>query len=217
MALAFGKAKGKAETSRVKTMEYKDGENAVRLFGGVLPRYVYWLKGKNNKDIPVECLAFSREDERFDNTQEDPVPDFYPDKKCSWSYVINGINLATGEEVAVNLKKKLYQHIVETAESLGDPTDPEEGWDIVFKRVKTGAHAFNVEYNLMPLKCKKRPLTEAERAVVAAAKSIDDKYPRPTPEDIRKLLTKIQTTGSDEGEGDEGTDAAAGEAARELG
>ena len=48
------------------------------LFGGVLPRYIYWLKGSNNKDIPVECLAFDREQERFNNAETDHVQRFFP-------------------------------------------------------------------------------------------------------------------------------------------
>jgi hypothetical protein len=61
MALKFGETKGKAVKKSVESYEYKDGENLVRLVGGVLPRYVYWLKGTNNKDIPLEFLAFDRE------------------------------------------------------------------------------------------------------------------------------------------------------------
>ena len=38
----------------------------------------------------------------------------------------------------VNLKKKLWEQIITAAEDLGDPTDPESGWDVQFKRVKTG-------------------------------------------------------------------------------
>ena len=48
MALSFKQTKGKAQKSSVEAYEYKDGENSVRLIGGVLPRYVYWVKGTNN-------------------------------------------------------------------------------------------------------------------------------------------------------------------------
>ena len=51
MALKFGETKGKAVKKSVEAYEYKDGENTVRLIGGVLPRYVYWLKGTNNKAV----------------------------------------------------------------------------------------------------------------------------------------------------------------------
>ena len=79
MALSFKNTKGKAQSNKVESYEYKDGENTVRLVGGVLPRYIYWLKGTNNKDIPVECLAFSREKEKFDNVEKDHVNEYFPD------------------------------------------------------------------------------------------------------------------------------------------
>lgn len=192
MALSFKNTKGKAQSNKVEAYEYKDGENTVRLVGGVLPRYVYWIKGTNNKDIPIECLAFSREKEKFDNLQKDHVATFFPELKCSWSYTVNCIDPKDGKVKALNLKKKLFEQIVSTAEDLGmDPTDFDEGFDIVFNRSKTGPLAFNVSYDLKPLKCKKRALTEAERAVASAAKSIDEKYPRPTEAEVLALLEKL--------------------------
>ena len=214
MALSFKQTKGKAQSNKVETYEYKDGENTVRLVGGVLPRYIYWLKGTNNKDIPVECLAFSREKEKFDNVEKDAVPEFFPDAKCSWSYSVNCIDPKSGKVVALNLKKKLFEQIVTAAEDLGDPTDYDTGWDIVFKRVKTGPLAFNVEYTLQVLRCKPRALTPEERALADAAKSIDEKYPRPTEAEVRALLEKITTNQETD---DETGDEAEREAVKDLG
>jgi hypothetical protein len=214
MAISFKNTKGKAQSNKVESYEYKDGENTVRLVGGVLPRYIYWLKGSNNKDIPVECLAFSREKEKFDNLQKDHVPDFFPDLKCSWSYTVNCIDPKDGKVKALNLKKKLFEQILTAAEDLGDPTDFDTGWDIVFKRVKTGPLAYNVEYQLQVLRCKTRALSEAERELVNASKSIDEKYVRPTEDEVLALLTKI-TTNSDDENGD--GDSAEQEAVKELG
>lgn len=214
MAISFKNTKGKAQSNKVESYEYKDGENVVRLVGGVLPRYIYWLKGSNNKDIPVECLAFSRDKEKFDNLQKDHVPDFFPDLKCSWSYTVNCIDPKDGKVKALNLKKKLFEQILTAAEDLGDPTDFDTGWDVVFKRVKTGPLAYNVEYQLQVLRCKTRALSDAERELVNASKSIDEKYVRPTEDEVLALLTKI-TTNSDE-EGGDG-DSAEQEAVKELG
>lgn len=199
MALKFNETKGKAVKKSVESYEYKDGENTVRLIGGVLPRYVYWLKGTNNKDIPVECLAFDRDKEKFNNKETDHVPTFFPDKKCSWSYSINCIDPKDGKVKVLNLKKKLFEQILTAAEDLGDPTDYDSGWDIVFKRVKTGPLPYNVEYQLAVLKCKRRALSEAERALAEAAESIDTKYPRPSAEEVLETLTKI----TEASEGDE--------------
>jgi hypothetical protein len=191
MALSFSKTKGKAQSNKVESYEYKDGENVVRLVGGVLPRYIYWLKGSNNKDIPVECLAFNREKEKFDNLEHDYVPEFFPDVKCSWSYSINCIDVKQNKVVALNLKKKLFEQILSASEDLGDPTDYDTGWDVVFKRIKTGPLPFNVEYQLQVLRCKPRELTPDERSLAESAKSIDEKFLRATPDEIKALLEKI--------------------------
>lgn len=192
MALSFKQTKGKAQTSKVEAYEYKDGENSVRLIGGVLPRYVYWVKGTNNKDIPIECLAFSREKEKFDNLEKDWVQDAYPDLKCSWSYAVNCIDPKDGKVKVLNLKKKLFEQILTAAEDLGDPTDYDTGWDVVFKRVKTGPLAFNVEYTLQVLRCKPRSLSDVDRKLADSAQSIDEKYPRPTPDEVKALIEKLQ-------------------------
>lgn len=212
MAISFKNTKGKAQSNKVETFEYKDGENTVRLIGGILPRYVYWLKGANNKDIPVECLAFNREKEKFDNLEKDHVQAFFPDAKCSWSYAINCIDPKQNKVVALNLKKKLFEQIMTAAEDLSDPTDYDTGWDVVFKRVKTGPLAFNVEYQLQVLRCKPRALTPEERALADSAKAIDEKYPRPTEAEVLALLEKI-TSGTD---ADEAPSSAEGEAIKDL-
>ena len=191
MALKFGETKGKAVKKSIEAYEYKDGENTVRLIGGVLPRYVYWLKGTNNKDIPIECLAFDREKEKFTNTEMDHVPAYFSDKKCSWAYSINCIDPKDGKVKALNLKKKLFEQILSAAEDLGDPTDYDEGWDVVFKRTKTGPLPFNVEYNLSVLKCKRRALSSDERALADGAEDIDSKFPRPTPDEVKAALEKL--------------------------
>jgi len=144
-------------------------------------------------------LAFSREKEKFDNMEKDHVPDFYPELKCSWSYSINCIDPKDGKVKALNLKKKLFEQILTAAEDLGDPTDYDTGWDVVFKRTKTGPLAFNVEYTLQVLRCKPRALTADEKAAADSAVSIDEKFPRPKAEEVLALLEKVNSGGEDEG------------------
>ena len=197
MALAFGKTNGKAVKNSHEAYVYKDGENTVRMFGGILPRYVYWLKGTNNKDIPVECLAFDREAEKFNNKEVDHVQSYFPEAKCSWSYSVNCLT-TDGKAVVLNLKKKLFEQICSAASDLGlDPTDPDEGFDIVFKRAKTGPLAFNVEYTLSQLKLKKRSLNDSERALIDTALPIDSKFIRQTADEVKALLDRM-TKGADE-------------------
>jgi hypothetical protein len=50
---------------------------------------------------------------------------------------------------------------------------------------------FNVEYTLSVLRCKKRELSAAEKALAEAAEDIDTKYPRPTAEQVKIALEKI--------------------------
>lgn len=80
------------------------------------------------------------------------------------------------------------------AEDLGDPTDPEEGWDICFKRVKTGPLAYNVEYQLQAIKCQKAkgPLTDEQREAIKDLKSMDEVLVRPTADAQKELLERIQ-------------------------
>lgn len=192
MALKFGEAKGGAQKDRADAIEIKNGENRFRIVGDILARYVYWIVGQNDKKIPFECLAFNRSTERFDNAEKDWVKEYYPDLKCSWAYVVQVIDPEDGKLKIWNAKKKLFEAILSAAEDLGDPTDPETGWDIVFEKKKTGPLPINVSYELKVLRCKPRPLTAEERAVVAEMKSVDEALPRPTPAQQKDLLDKIR-------------------------
>ena len=103
-----------------------------------------------------------------------------------------------GEVKIVNLKKKLWEQILTAAEDLGDPTDAETGWDVKFKRVKTGPLPYNVEYQLQVLKCKPRALDDDELALVEGLKSMDDVMPRPTPDAQKELLDRVRQADTNE-------------------
>ena len=203
MGIKFGAAKGQAKKSNIEQYTYKNGDNVVRMTGDLLPRYVYWVTGENNKNLPVECLSFDREAEAFLNKEKDWVREYFPDLKCGWSYCISCIDPSDGKVKVLNLKKKLMEQILVAAEDLGDPTDNESGWDVHFKRVKTGPLAYNVEYQLQALKCKPRALNEEEEAAVAAATPIDELLPRPTPDAQKELLERIVGTSNSENTDDE--------------
>ena len=195
MALSFNKQTGGAQKSSISSFQYKDGDNKMRVVGDILARYVYWIQGENGKNIPMECLSFDRNSERFNNQEKDWVREYYPDLKCGWSYATQCID--NGEVKVVNLKKKLWEQIITAAEDLGDPTDPETGWDICFKRVKTGPLPYNVEYQLQALKCKPRPLTDEERTAIADLKSMDDVMTRPTADAQKELLDRFRNHGDE--------------------
>ena len=189
--MKFADAKGTAKKSSVIQYQYITGDNKVRLVGDILPRYVYWINGENNKNIPMECLGFNRDTETFENKETDWVRKYHPEKKCGWAYAIQCIH--DGEVKVLNLKKKLLEQIMLAAEELGDPTDPETGWDVHFKRVKTGPQVYNVEYQLQVLKCKVRALDNDEAALVAGLQSMDDILPRPTAESQKEFLENLMS------------------------
>ena len=196
MAISFNQQKGSAQKTSIKSFQYVTGDNKMRLCGDILARYVYWIKGENDKNIPLECISFDRNTESFNNKEKDWVREYYPDLKCGWSYATQCID--NGEVKVVNLKKKLWEQIITAAEDLGDPTDPDTGWDVCFKKVKTGALPYNVEYQLQALKCKPRELDDEEKALLEDLKSMDDVMPRPTPDAQKELLDRIREASTTE-------------------
>ena len=192
MAISFNQQKGAAQKSSIDTFSFRDGDNKMRLVGDVLARYVYWIEGENGKNIPLECLSFDRNAERFTNIEKDWVREYYPDLKCGWSYAMQCIDPADSKVKVVNLKKKLWEQIITASEDLGDPTDVTTGWDVCFKRVKTGPLPYNVEYQLQVLKCKHRPLEAAEVAAIEGLKSMDEVMARPTPDAQKELLDRLR-------------------------
>jgi len=203
MALTFNKLKGEAQKGKIESYTYVEGDNVVRMVGDVCARYVYWIKGENDKNIPFECLSFDREKEAFTNIEKDWVREYYPELKCGWSYAIQCVH--GGKVKVLNLKKKLLEQILVAAEDLGDPADPVTGWDVHFKRVKTGPMAYNVEYQLQALKCKQRALDESEMELIKDLKSMDEVLPRPTPDAQKELLDRIRA-GSSNSNTDESID-----------
>ena len=192
MAISFNKQKGAAQKSSIDTFSFRDGDNKMRLVGDVLARYVYWIEGENGKNIPLECLSFDRNAERFTNIEKDWVREYYPDLKCGWSYAMQCIDPADSKVKVVNLKKKLWEQIITASEDLGDPTDVTTGWDICFKRVKIGPLPYNVEYQLQVLKCKPRALEGDELAAIEGLKSMDEVMARPTPDAQKELLGRLR-------------------------
>jgi hypothetical protein len=192
MALSFNQVKGEAP-KREKTPSYKmtPGENKVRLFGGVLARYIYWVPNNDGVKSPVECLAFNRELEKFDNKEKDWVAEYYPDLTPQWAYA--SLCLEDNTVKIFNHKRKLFGTIVDMVQDLGDPSDVEKGWDLVFSRDKTGPKVYNVEYTVKQLRCKNRPLSQEELEVVNASPTIDEVLRRPPAEDIKKYLDELRS------------------------
>lgn len=199
-ALSFNQVKGESSKDKTPSYKMKDGNNKVRIIGGVLARYIYWVpRGTTNS--PVECLAFDRDQEKFTNVEKDWVKEYFPDLKAEWAYasLVMDLDNPDAPVVIFNHKKKLLKSIIDVVEDLGDPSDPVDGWDVAFSRAKTGPKVYNVEYTLQPLKCKKRALTAEELEKIEAHPKIDEVLKRPTSEDIKKYLDEIRSGGAGTG------------------
>ena len=187
MGVAFNSAHGSAKKSGLDYIKLEFGENTFRMVGQLLPRYAYWKKmGDNN--IPIECLSFDREKERFTNIEKDWFRHYFPDQKCVWSYVIQVIDSKDGQLKLMGLKKKLFDQIQDLAEDLGDPTDPVTGWDVIVDKKKTGPHIFNVEYKLKERAIKPRELTTEEKVEFEKVKPIDELIPRQDAEEQKAFI-----------------------------
>ena len=116
MAISFNQQKGLLKKPLSAPFSTKMVTTLSVFVGDILARYVYWVKGENDKNIPLECLSFDRNAEAFNNKEKDWVREYYPDLKCGWSYATQCID--NGEVKVVNLKKKLWEQIITAAEDL---------------------------------------------------------------------------------------------------
>lgn len=193
MALSFGTVKGQAQSNSYDVYDFKaQGDHKVRLFGPIVPRYLYWVKTQRfPKGFPLQCLQYDRQKQSFSTGQRDPVKAMYPDLNCSWGYSMLCVH--QGKIKTFNFKKKLFGQIVQTAKDLGDPADLENGWDLCFSKKKTGPLPINVQYNVQALKCSaaKGPVSDQVRQLIKSAKPISQVFKRLTSDQQQQLLKKI--------------------------
>lgn len=171
--VAWTEAKGKTQSNNdrkeIKRISLGMGETRVRLVGGVMPRYCYWVVTNEGKRMPVECLQFNREKEAFDSKADDPFTEVDPDiysEKASFSYVCNVIDRKDNEVKLLDLRSTIYSQIVDYASNpeYGSPADPDSGYDIVIKKEKTGPLPQNVKYTVIPARSN-TALSAEERAM----------------------------------------------------
>ena len=70
MAISFNQQKGSAQKPLSAHFSTRM-EITLSSCGDILARYVYWVKGENDKNIPLECLSFDRNAEAFNNKEKD--------------------------------------------------------------------------------------------------------------------------------------------------
>jgi len=205
----FMDVKGNAGGRLVRDYKYRTGHNALRLVGPILPRYVYFdfTDPKTKRTVPLDALHFDREKESFGDSSQDPVSALFGRKYTpKWSYAILGFDVSPQGDpnkiLVVNLKKNLYKDIRSLAQKrLGDPTDPEDGWTVVFEREDPGTGPFGIKYVIDPFECSsnKGALTDAQKEVYEATPPISELLP-PLSFDQQKEFLDNFISG---GEGDE--------------
>lgn len=107
-ALNWGSTKGEAKSNNVTYMKFNAGENRVRVVGNILRRYVYWVPNHDgSKSAPFENLDFSRENERFENNNPNPVKELgLFERNFKTGQVVMQKNRKTGEEEPKPLSSK---------------------------------------------------------------------------------------------------------------
>jgi hypothetical protein len=189
MAIKFTDLQGKASKAGPERFKPQEGRNQFRIIGSVIPGYKYWLKTKDGTSVPMDCLAFNRETEQFDNKNRDVVREYFPEKKCSWAYQSFVIDRSDGKVKLFDHKKRLFESVLDAAKKkLGDPTDPEKGWDVIFTRKKTGPQAYNVEYTLETFELENSPLTDEDLSAIEEAGKIEDVVKLSTPEEQEQFI-----------------------------
>jgi hypothetical protein len=189
----FTDLQGKASKSGPERFKPVNGVNRIRIIGTVVPAYKYWLKTRDDTPVPMDCLGFNRETEKFDNKVRDVVREYFPDKKCSWAYMSFVLDREDGKVKLFDHKKKLFESILDAAKKkMGDPTDEETGWDIIFSREKTGPLPYNVEYKLETFELENSPLSDEDKKAIEEAHetfgTIEDITKLPTPEDQEQFI-----------------------------
>ena len=195
----FTDLQGKASKAGPDRFKPVEGKNRIRIVGSVVPSYKYWLKSRDGVSVPMECLGFNRETEQFENKERDVVREHFPEMKCSWAYQSYVIDRSDGKVKLFDHKKRLFADILDVAKKkFGDPSDPDNGWDIVFTKTKTGPHTFNVEYKLEIFDLENSPLSDEDKAAVEEAGTIEDISKRQTPEEQEAFIKNYILAKDDE-------------------
>lgn len=189
MVMKFEDLQGKASKAGPERFKPAFGKNKIRIVGSVVPAYKYWVKTRDGTSVPMDCLGFNRETETFDNKVKDFVRQYWPELKCSWAYMSYIIDREDGKVKIFDHKKRLFSSILDAAKKkMGDPTDFEKGWDVVFTKTKTGPKVFNVEYNLETFELENSSLSKEDIANIKEAGSIEDITKLATPEDQERFI-----------------------------
>ena len=182
-------SQGTGERREIQRLKLTIGDTKIRLVGELMPRYVYWITTTEGKRMPLECLSFSRETEKF-TTEDDPFKELSADvfsDKSQFAYICNIIDRNDGRIKIFDLKSTIYRQIVDFAGNpeYGNPAHPDTGYDITVKKEKTGPLPQNVKYTCLPARAS-TALTEEEKT--AELFDLNRIYKRQTYEEQKKWM-----------------------------
>jgi hypothetical protein len=176
----------------IERLRFESQDTRIRFVGDVLPRYVYWVVTNEGKRHPLECLSFDRETEQFSSKARDPmqeIPESVYSDKPQFAYVCNVIDRRDGRIKLLDIKTSIYKQLVDYScnPDYGSPADPENGYDIIIKKEKTGPSPQNVKYTAMPSR-NTIPLTDTERQLELY--ELESIFKRTTYEEQKEWLLK---------------------------
>ena len=145
-AMNWGDTKGEAQSNKVTFMKQEDGTNHIRIVGGIVRKYDYWVT-KTNEDgsqlsVPFENLRFNRDTESFVQGAEDPIselglqnytgfgnsrkPEFDKEGepvplKSKKAYVCPVINRKTNQIEYMELKKGIFDGVKDVMAQVNSP------------------------------------------------------------------------------------------------
>jgi hypothetical protein len=186
--MKFADLKGKASKGGLPRMKFVPGINSFRIVSEVMPGYKYWMKTSEGQSVPIDCLSFDPDLEEFTNSEKDWVKHYYPEKKCSWAYSCFVIDRADNTVKILDLKKKLLGQVIGAVKKIGDPSDRENGWNVICDRASTGPKVFNVEYTLQTFDLENEALSADDLELIKELPDITEYLKRATSDEQKTFI-----------------------------
>ena len=200
----FTQTKGSCDSNKVIYAKLVSGVPfQFRVYGDILRSYAYWLKGPSGKSAKFENLAFSRDTEKFDSGERDPIRESgitelstYTKKvepiKSKRAYAIQVINRATNQLEVLDLKKSIFDGMI----SYMQDSEIDDVSSVEWVVKKSGTTWNDTKYELSVLLTQKANKDtaavaaqhEADKELLSKAKPIEELFPRETYEQQKKRL-----------------------------
>ena len=200
----FNSTRGGADSNKVIYAKLVSGVPfQFRVYGDVLRSYAYWLKAPSGKLAKFENLAFSRDTEKFNSGEQDAVRELGITEmntytktvepiKSKRAYAIQVINRATNQLEVLDLKKSIFDGMISYMQDM----DIEDVTSVEWVVMKSGTTWNDTKYVLDVIKTQKANKDqsavasqhEADKEILAKAKTIEELFPRETYEQQKQRL-----------------------------